>query len=62
VDFRVGLDDIEKLTFLTLSGLELGPPDRPARCQLLYRLRYHGSPVRTVEHLQMLIRMNERMF
>jgi hypothetical protein len=31
VDPRAGLDDVEKRKFLTLSGLELRPPGRPAR-------------------------------
>jgi hypothetical protein len=38
-----GLDDMEKLKFLTLPGLELQPLIRPAHSQLLYQLRYHGS-------------------
>jgi hypothetical protein len=37
---RDGLDDVEKRKFLTLPGLELGTLGRPARSQLLYRLRY----------------------
>jgi hypothetical protein len=40
---RAGLDDLEKRKFLTLPGLELWPLGRPARNQLLYRLRYSGS-------------------
>jgi hypothetical protein len=40
---RAGLDDVEKRKFLTLPGLELRPPGRPASRQLLYRLRYPGS-------------------
>jgi hypothetical protein len=43
VDPRAGLDDVEKIKFLTLPGLELRPLDRPARSQSLYRLRYPGS-------------------
>jgi hypothetical protein len=43
VDPRVGLDDMEKWKFLTLSGLELRPLGRPASSQSLYRLRYGGS-------------------
>jgi hypothetical protein len=39
VDFRAGLDDMEKRTFLVLLGLELRPLSRPARNQSLYRLR-----------------------
>jgi hypothetical protein len=43
VDPRAGLDNMEKLKFLTLPGLEPRPLSRPARSQSLYRLRYHGS-------------------
>jgi hypothetical protein len=43
VDPKVGLNDVEKRKFLTLLGLELRPLGRPARNQLLYRLRYPGS-------------------
>jgi hypothetical protein len=39
------LDDMEKLKFLTLPGLELRHLDRPSLSQLLYRLRYRDSPV-----------------
>jgi hypothetical protein len=35
---RSGLENVER-KFLTLSGLELRPLDRPARSQSLYRLR-----------------------
>jgi hypothetical protein len=38
---RAGLDDVEKINFLTLPGLELRP-----RSQSLYRLRYPGSLLR----------------
>jgi hypothetical protein len=41
-DPRVGLDDMEKLNFLTLPGLELRPLGRPACTQSLYRLSYSG--------------------
>jgi hypothetical protein len=34
---------VEKTKFLTTQGLELRPFCRPARSQLLYRLRYPGS-------------------
>jgi hypothetical protein len=34
---------VEKRKFLTLPGLEVRPLLRPARSQLLYRLRYRGS-------------------
>jgi hypothetical protein len=37
---RVGMDDVERRQFLTLSGLELQSLCRPARSQSLYRLRY----------------------
>jgi hypothetical protein len=40
---RTDLDDVDKREFLTLSGLELRPLDRPARSQSLYRLSYPGS-------------------
>jgi hypothetical protein len=43
VDPRTGLYDVEKRKFLTLTGLEFRPLGRPARSQLLYRLRYPGS-------------------
>jgi hypothetical protein len=43
VDFRTGLDDLEKRKFLTPPGLELQLLCRPARRQSLYRLRYPGS-------------------
>jgi hypothetical protein len=43
VDLRAGLDDVVKSKFLTLLGLELRPLGRPARSQLLYRLRYPDS-------------------
>jgi hypothetical protein len=39
VDPRAGMDDVEKREFVTLSGLELRPFSRQARCQSLYRLR-----------------------
>jgi hypothetical protein len=40
VDPRASLDDVGKRKFLLLPGFELRPPDRPARSQSLYRLRY----------------------
>jgi hypothetical protein len=43
VDPRASLDDMEKLRFLTLQGLELRTLDLPARSQSLYGLRYRGS-------------------
>jgi hypothetical protein len=39
---RSGLNDVEKRKFLTLPRLELRPLGRPARSQLLYRLRCTG--------------------
>jgi hypothetical protein len=43
LDRRLGLDDVEKRIFLTLSALELGSLGPPALSQSLYRLRYPGS-------------------
>jgi hypothetical protein len=40
---RAGLDDLEKIKFLTLPGLELRTLGRLARSQSLYRLRHPGS-------------------
>jgi hypothetical protein len=40
---RASLDAAEKRKFLTQSELELRPPGRPARNQLLCRLRYAVS-------------------
>jgi hypothetical protein len=45
MDPRGCLDDVEKIKFLTLPGLELWPLGRPARSQSLYPLRYPGSTV-----------------
>jgi hypothetical protein len=42
VDPRVGLDDKEKLKFLTLPGLQLRTLGRPARSQSLYQLCYRS--------------------
>jgi hypothetical protein len=39
VDTRAGLYDVEKRKFLTVSGLEFRPLDRPARSQSLYQLK-----------------------
>jgi hypothetical protein len=39
---RTGLDDMEKLKFLILLGLELRHLGRPARSKSLYRQRYSG--------------------
>jgi hypothetical protein len=40
---KAGLDEVKKIKFLTLPGLELQPLGRAARSQSLYRLRYPGS-------------------
>jgi hypothetical protein len=40
MDPRTGLQDKEKLKFLTLPGLELRPLCFPARSHWLYRQRY----------------------
>jgi hypothetical protein len=40
---RAGLYDVEKRKFLAPPGLELLLLCRPARKQLLYRMRYPGS-------------------
>jgi hypothetical protein len=44
-----GLDDVEKRTFLTLPGLELGPLSHPVCRQSLYRLRYPAPQLRTFQ-------------
>jgi hypothetical protein len=43
VDPSAGLDDVAKIKFVTLPGLEIRSFGRPARIQSLYRLRYPGS-------------------
>jgi hypothetical protein len=43
MDPRACLDDVEKIQFLILPGLELRPLGRPARSQSLYRQRYPDS-------------------
>jgi hypothetical protein len=48
LDRRLGgpkrpMDDMKKLQFLTMPGLELRPLCRPATSQSLYRLRYSNS-------------------
>jgi hypothetical protein len=43
VNPRAGLDDVEKIKYLTVPGLELRPLSHPARNLSLYRLRYPGS-------------------
>jgi hypothetical protein len=42
VDPRAGLDDVDKIQFLSLPRLEHRSFGHPARSQLLYRLRYPG--------------------
>jgi hypothetical protein len=39
---RAGLDNSEKLKFVTFPGLEIGTLSRSACSQSLYRLRYRG--------------------
>jgi hypothetical protein len=43
VDPRAGLNDLEKLKFLTLPGLQLQPLGRPACRQSLYQILYRGT-------------------
>jgi hypothetical protein len=43
VDTRAGLDDLEKINFLILPGLDLRPLSRAARSQSKYRLHYPVS-------------------
>jgi hypothetical protein len=40
---RTSLDNIEKLKFLSIPGIELRTLSRPTRSQSLYRLRYRSS-------------------
>jgi hypothetical protein len=61
VDPRASLDDVEKVKFLTLSGLELLPLRRPARNQSLYRLSYPGTYEKQVcrkKNTPLLVRCN----
>jgi hypothetical protein len=66
VDPRASLDNMEKLKFLTIPGLEPRPLSRPARSQSLYRLRYLGSIVGKViyfnncEEIQLTIRVYDK--
>jgi hypothetical protein len=53
VNPRVGLDVMEKRTFLTLPALELRTLSRPERSQSLYRLRYRVSIVYKFLHCLM---------
>jgi hypothetical protein len=43
VDLCAGLDDIEKLKIFDSTGIRTPTPNRPARSQSLYRVRYRGS-------------------
>jgi hypothetical protein len=43
---------MEKRKFLTLLGLELRPPGRPALNQSLYRLRYPGSRLNAIKKIK----------
>jgi hypothetical protein len=45
MDPGAGLEDTEKIKFLTLPGLELRPLGHPAHSQSLYRLRYPSSHI-----------------
>jgi hypothetical protein len=45
---KAGLDDMEKLKFLTLPGLEFPPLGLPARSQSLYRLWYSSAPLSNI--------------
>jgi hypothetical protein len=51
VDPRAGLDDMKKWKFLTLPGLELWPPGRPAHSQSLYWLCYPGSKEGSIQNV-----------
>jgi hypothetical protein len=59
VNPRASLDVVEKRKFLTLSGLELRPLDRPARSQSLYKLRYPGSSTKSVAVVIHFLHQNE---
>jgi hypothetical protein len=45
VDLRAGLEDVEKIKFLTLPGLELRSLSLPTRSQSLYRLHSPDSSI-----------------
>jgi hypothetical protein len=55
-----GLNDVEKRKFLTPPGLELRPLFRPARRQLLYRLRFPGSQRVLQSVKKMITELNKR--
>jgi hypothetical protein len=46
VDPRASLDDVEKIKFLTVPGLELRLHGRPVRRQSLYQLGYPSSRIK----------------
>jgi hypothetical protein len=50
---RTCLDNMEERKFLPLPGLELRPVG-PTRIQLLYRLRYPGSPKYVWDDVEMV--------
>jgi hypothetical protein len=50
---RAGLDNTERIKFLPLPGLEFQHLCRPSRSQLLYRLRYPGSPCRPAQNKEL---------
>jgi hypothetical protein len=56
VDLRAGLDDLGKITFFTLPGLELRPLSRPARSQSQYRLRYPGPYFISIQCTKLCVR------
>jgi hypothetical protein len=58
---RVGVDDTEEWTFLTLPGLKLWPLCRPALSQSLYRLRYRGfhAFTYTLTNLKLLLNLSD---
>jgi hypothetical protein len=57
VNPRAGLDDMERRKFLTLPGLELRPLGRPARSQLLDRLRSCNEHVKLPSSNFIFVRM-----
>jgi hypothetical protein len=60
VEPRAYLDDVKKIKFLPLPGLELRPLVRAARSQLLYRLSYPG-PSKCYDMIT-LIEVNNKRF
>jgi hypothetical protein len=61
VDPRAGLDDTKKRKFLPPPGLELRSLGRPARSQLLYRLRYpmYQSIINLITCTSVIIKMTQ---